>query len=48
MWKISLEIVLSSCLSRTVELPMHSEGIARVIWLKGHPVVSKVTAGKIR
>ncbi len=37
---------LQAVFQGTVELPMHSEGIARVIWLKGHPVVSKVTAGE--
>lgn len=37
---------LQAVFQGTVELPVHAEGIARVVWIKGHPVIAKVSAGE--
>lgn len=38
--------VLQAVFQGTVELPVNAEGIARVVWVKGHPVISKIAAGE--
>lgn len=37
---------LQAVFQGTVELPVNAEGIARVVWVKGHPVISKIAAGE--
>src|SRR5690554_3694186 len=37
---------LQAVFQGTVELPVNADGIARVVWVKGHPVISKIAAGE--